>query len=77
MSTPTYIGATDAAKELGVAASTVHRMAARLGLGREIVGRLALTAEEIEVLRENVRGKGNPNFAPGNELWRQRKKRKK
>ena len=45
MSTPTYIGATDAAKELGVAASTVHRMAARLGLGREIVGRLALTAE--------------------------------
>ena len=77
MSTPIYIGASDAAKELGVNTSTIHRMAARLGVGREIVGRLALTPDEIETLRANVRGKGSPKFAPGNDLWRIREERKK
>lgn len=55
--------AASVAKSLGIDRSTVIRIAKRCKIGTEHQGRLLLTLQEAEIIRENYHGgPGNPNF---------------
>lgn len=70
---------TSAAAELGVNKSTVSRHVAKLELGTDLGGAVALTDADVAKLRKAIGTAkvGNPNFVAGNYFGKPPKKAKK
>lgn len=67
-----------AAESLGVAPSTVSRIAAKHGIGRKIGSARVLSKDDLAAVKAKIRGKpGNPNFTPGNHFGKPKKKSRK